>query len=125
MVKCLECGIKIDMPWPRFFVVPGHIMVPNEYYLCDKHKDKRFTFEDIYNNDGTRKKGYQKMKPIPFSGMMCNPRDISKEGDFKIKGVINVGEYNHPQIVRYEHFPCVEERDKRYNMLLNLLKEER
>lgn len=56
MVKCLECGIKIDMPWPRFFVVPGHITVPNEYYLCDKHKDKRFTFEDIYNNDGTRKK---------------------------------------------------------------------
>lgn len=63
------------------------------------------------------------MKSIAFSGMMCNPKDIEKEGDFKIKGIINLGTHNHPPIVRYEHFPCAEERDKRYNMIMNLLKE--
>jgi hypothetical protein len=63
------------------------------------------------------------MKPIAFSGMMCNPIDIQKEGDFKIKGTINVAKNNHPQIVRYEHFPSSEERDKRYNLIMNLLNE--
>ena len=65
------------------------------------------------------------MKPIPFSGILCAPDDIQKEGDFKIKGVINTPNNAHPQILRYEHFPSTEERDKRYNMIMNLLKEER
>lgn len=65
------------------------------------------------------------MKPIPFSGMMCRPVDISKEGDFKIKGVINTANNSHPQIVRYEHFPCAEERDKRFEMVTKLLKEDK
>lgn len=64
------------------------------------------------------------MKPIPFSGMMCLPTDITIEGDFKIKGVINPPSKHHPQIVRYEHFPSKAERDKRYNMIMNLLKEQ-
>jgi hypothetical protein len=65
------------------------------------------------------------MKPIPFSGMMCNPQNITKEGHFKIKGVIRPSDNTHPEIVRYEHFPSSEERDKRYNMIVNLLKEGR
>jgi hypothetical protein len=63
------------------------------------------------------------MKPIPFSGMMCYPTDIQKEGDFKIRGTINVPNNTHPQIVRYEHFASPIERDTRYNMLTKLLKE--
>ena len=63
------------------------------------------------------------MRPIAFSGMMCAPHDIQKEGDFKIKGIINDEKHNHPQIVRYEHFPSKFERDKRFDLIMNLLKE--
>ena len=62
------------------------------------------------------------MKPIPFSGMMCLPHEIVKEGDFKIKGTLSRGK-NHPSIVRYEHFASPSERDARYNMITKLLKE--
>lgn len=65
------------------------------------------------------------MKPIAFSGMMCHPKDIQKEGDFKIKGVINDAKHNHPQIVRYESFASTQERDARYEMIMKLLKETR
>lgn len=51
---CLECGSKFALH-TRFMVIPGHIMVPNQYFLCDEHKDKTFNFDDIYNKDGTRK----------------------------------------------------------------------
>lgn len=67
------------------------------------------------------------MKQIPFSGMMCHPTEITKDGDFKIKALLSPIN-RHPEIppiVRYEHFPCIAERDKRYDMLLNLLKEGR
>lgn len=63
------------------------------------------------------------MKPIAFSGMMCNPQDIEKDGQFRIKGVINHAKHNHPPIVRYENFASSAERDTRYNMIMNLLKE--
>ncbi len=56
MFDCLACGREVDNTRPRFFVCPGMIMVPNEYYLCDDHKDRTYTFEDIYNKDATRKK---------------------------------------------------------------------
>lgn len=62
------------------------------------------------------------MKTIPFSGMLCNPMDVQKDGDFRIKGVINVPNDTHPPIIRYENFPSTEERDKRYNAILNLLR---
>jgi hypothetical protein len=55
-INCLECGKDVTNRLPHYFVVPGHIIVPNEYYLCNDHKDNQFSFEDIYNNDGTRKK---------------------------------------------------------------------
>jgi hypothetical protein len=63
------------------------------------------------------------MRPIPFSGMMCNPKDIQKEGDFKIKGIVNIERPDTPPIIRYEHFPSTAERDIRYNLLTKLLKE--
>lgn len=65
------------------------------------------------------------MKPIPFSGMQCNAVDISKDGDFRIKGVIRIADNTHPEIVRYEHFPSIQERDKRFEMITKLLKEDR
>lgn len=65
------------------------------------------------------------MKPIAFSGMMCRPQDVTKEGEFKIKGVITPANNLHPEIVRYEHFPSSEERNKRYEMITKLLKENR
>ncbi len=65
------------------------------------------------------------MKLIPFSGMMCYPHEIEKEGDFKIK--VTLSKINRhqdmPPIVRYEYFPSIIERNKRYDMLVNLLKE--
>lgn len=63
------------------------------------------------------------MKPIAFSGMMCNPHDIQKDGDFRIKGVINPPNNLHPQIVRYENFASSAERDVRFEMITKLLKE--
>ena len=55
MFECLACGSKSARNMERYFVVPGHIMVPNCYLLCDEHKHLNFTFEDVYNNDGSRK----------------------------------------------------------------------
>jgi len=59
--------------------------------------------------------------------MMCYPKEIVKDGDFRIKATISP-ENRHqgiPPIIRYEYFPCADERDKRYNLLVNLLKEDR
>lgn len=63
------------------------------------------------------------MKQIPFSGMLCHPTDIEKDGDFRIKGTVSAHNNSHMPIVRYEYFPCSEERDKRYKMIMNLLKD--
>lgn len=67
------------------------------------------------------------MKLIPFSGMMCYPHELEKDGDFRIKGKLSKTNRSPeiPPIERYEYFPSVMERDKRYNMLVNLLKEDR
>ena len=64
------------------------------------------------------------MKLIKFSGMLCRPIDIIKDGDFRIKGIMNRAK-DLPECIRYEYFASKDERDKRYNMLVNLLKEER
>ena len=64
------------------------------------------------------------MKPIAFSGMMCRPVDITKEGEFRIKAAFNVPDLSHPEIVRYEHFPSRGERDDRYNAIMKLLRDE-
>jgi hypothetical protein len=64
------------------------------------------------------------MKLIPFSGMMCHPLEIVKDGDFRIKGTISRA-INEPALVRYEYFACIQERDQKYNLLVNLLKEDK
>ena len=64
------------------------------------------------------------MKLIKFSGMLCRPVNLTKDGDFKIKGVMNHAK-DQPELVRYEHFACKEERDKKYDLLVNLLKEDK
>jgi hypothetical protein len=64
LIDCLECGIPCGNRHQRFFCVPGPFFVPNEYYLCEEHKDKQFYFEDLYNEDGTR-------KPITHSKDRC------------------------------------------------------
>jgi len=62
------------------------------------------------------------MIQIPFSGMMCLPQDVQKDGDFKIKGTLSRSK-DQPPIVRYEYFGSTLERDKRFDMLTKLLKE--
>ncbi len=52
---CLKCGSKNVTEHSYYFIIPGMIIVPNEYRLCKKHKDLRFSFEDVYNEDGSRK----------------------------------------------------------------------
>lgn len=64
------------------------------------------------------------MKMIKFSGMLCSPFQIMKDGDFKIKGIMHNAK-DHPPVMRYEHFACKEERDKKYDILVNLLKVEK
>lgn len=56
MLECLVCGKKSAYSQQRYFVVPGFIMVPNCYFLCEEHKHLNFSFENVYNDDGTRKK---------------------------------------------------------------------
>lgn len=58
------------------------------------------------------------MNRIPFSGMMCSPENIQKEGDFKIVGKVGA-------IMRAEYFPSKDERDRRFELVTKLLKEER
>lgn len=51
---CLTCGDK-KVGYPHWFVNPTQFIVPCEYYLCEKHKDDKYDFDDIYHRDGTRK----------------------------------------------------------------------
>src|SRR5271168_538729 len=55
LFECLKCGKETNNQNQRFFTIPGFIIVPNEYYLCEEHKDLRYSFKDIYNEDGSRK----------------------------------------------------------------------
>ncbi len=56
MNKCLTCDSPVESRNPRYFVVPGYIMVPNSYLLCDEHKHLQYYFEDIYDENADRKK---------------------------------------------------------------------
>jgi Protein of unknown function (DUF551) len=53
---CLKCGKFTSAYHARYFVIPIPIVVPNEYYLCDEHKDLKYDFDDLYERDGRRKK---------------------------------------------------------------------
>lgn len=57
MNKCLTCGSKeLDNRHIRYFVVPGFIIVPNSYLLCDNHKELKYYYDDLYDEKGNRKK---------------------------------------------------------------------
>lgn len=56
MNKCLTCGKHAPHHNVRYFVVPGHIMVPNSYLLCDEHKELQYFFDDIYDENCEVKK---------------------------------------------------------------------
>lgn len=54
--ECLACGSKdVDHRMAIYFCVPGTIMVPNSYLLCEKHKNVRYDYDDIYDENGKRK----------------------------------------------------------------------
>lgn len=55
MDKCIVCKKYAPRLNHHYFVVPGHIALPNYYNLCDDHRGRRYSFEDFYNDDGTRK----------------------------------------------------------------------
>lgn len=55
MFECLKCGKQTNNAMVKYMVLPGTIIVPNEYYTCHDHKDLFFKFEDVYNDDGSRK----------------------------------------------------------------------
>jgi hypothetical protein len=64
LYQCLKCGKKVGNMHQRYFVIPVHIWVPTEHYLCDEHKDIRYTFEDVYNDNGTRNKELTKEEVV-------------------------------------------------------------
>lgn len=57
MNKCLTCGSKEVNNMPSlYFVIPSMIIVPNSYLLCEQHKNLRYFYDDIYDDNGKRKK---------------------------------------------------------------------
>lgn len=53
---CLTCGTnRVDNRMTHFIVTPGFIITPAEYNLCDEHKDVRYDWCDIYEENGKRK----------------------------------------------------------------------
>lgn len=56
-MECLRCGSKeVNNINVRYFVVPGFVMVPQSYLLCKDHLHLRYSYEDVYDKDGNRKK---------------------------------------------------------------------
>jgi hypothetical protein len=52
-MKCLYCG-KVATH-TKYMVIKGYIIVPNAYDLCDEHKEKTLSYDDIYDEHGQRK----------------------------------------------------------------------
>lgn len=56
MNECITCGSKdVDCRMTRYFVLPGMYVGANSYLLCDLHNNLRYTYEDIYDENGNRK----------------------------------------------------------------------
>ena len=56
--ECLTCGSKkVDPNRVMYMVIPGMIIPGGGtmYLLCDEHKNVRYNFDDVYEEDGTRK----------------------------------------------------------------------
>ena len=51
--SCLVCGKDIYGldAHERYFCIPGQIIRPNAYRVCEEHKDANFTYEDIYGEE--------------------------------------------------------------------------
>lgn len=55
-MDCITCGSKkVDTHKIHYFLVPGHVLVPNTYLLCEEHKNISYYFDDIYTPNGKRK----------------------------------------------------------------------
>lgn len=62
------------------------------------------------------------MKQIVFSGVLCLPEDVEKDGNFKIRGRLSSPKLvNHPPVYRYEQFATTRERDMRYTQIMRQL----
>ena len=56
-LECLTCGSKdVSATRSHYMAIPGMVIVPAEYLLCDAHKDVRYDYYDIYDEQGNRKK---------------------------------------------------------------------
>jgi len=49
MYKCAFCNKDGGMF--KWFVIPGHIIKPNQYSVCYGHKDLSLYYYDVYPND--------------------------------------------------------------------------
>lgn len=56
-MKCLFCD-KGSIT-TKYIVNPSYVIVPSAYNLCKDHEQVWLKYEDIYNEDGSR-------KPIPI-----------------------------------------------------------
>ena len=36
---------------PKWFVIPGYVIKPNEYSVCEAHQNLSLTYDDVYPND--------------------------------------------------------------------------
>jgi hypothetical protein len=55
MYQCLTCGSKIDLII-RYFTLPSNFINSNSYLLCNEHKNLHYYWDDIYDENGVRKK---------------------------------------------------------------------
>ncbi len=51
-MKCLFCGEPAIHV--KYMTIPGHIIVPNAYDLCDEHRHISLGYYDIYDKDAKR-----------------------------------------------------------------------
>lgn len=72
LYDCLKCGKEVGNQNQFYFVIPSeYIVYPNSYFLCDEHKELRYDFKHIYNEDGSRRE------------KLLDPRDVTV--DFPMK----------------------------------------
>lgn len=51
--ECLTCGSKeVSNINTFYFAIPGMVIVPNSYLLCEEHNHLRYCFDDVYEING-------------------------------------------------------------------------